>query len=129
MDFNDREMKVLLQALHRYRGEVSGATQEEQNKYASVEAVIAKIEGKLGPMRSEKTRFDREMDESLSVLRTGRAGLAKGRQPPPEEPAAAKAAGAAPAGKKSKGALDKGASPPKVKAGAPKLGAAKRKTK
>jgi hypothetical protein len=73
MDFNDKELKVLLQALYRFRGEVSGASQSEQNKLGLVTSIIDKIEGKVGPTRAEHTRFDEEMARSLSVLMTGRA--------------------------------------------------------
>ena len=49
MDFNDKELRVLLQALYRYRGEVSGASQSEQNKFTLVASVIDKIEDEGGP--------------------------------------------------------------------------------
>jgi hypothetical protein len=108
MDFSDKELRVLLQALYRFRGEVSGASQSEQNKLTLVASVIDKIETKVGPLTVERTRFDREMDESLAVLKTGKMGLAKAA--------------------KSKSELDKEGEGPKVKgsAGAPK--AAKGKT-
>jgi len=77
MDFSDKELKVLLQALYRFRGEVSGASQTEQNKLGLVSAVIDKIETKVGPLTPERTRFDREMDESLAILKTGKMGAAK----------------------------------------------------
>jgi hypothetical protein len=77
MDFNDKELKVLLQALYRFRGEVSGASQSEQNKFGIVVSVIDKIESKVGPLTAERTRFDREMDESLEILKTGKMGAAK----------------------------------------------------
>jgi hypothetical protein len=77
MDFSDKELRVLLQALYRFRGEVSGASQSEQHKFELVASVIDKIEKKTGPIRAERTGFDREMEESLSVLTTGRAGAAK----------------------------------------------------
>jgi hypothetical protein len=77
MDFSDKEFRVLLQALYRFRGEVSGASQSEQNKLAFVASVIAKIESKVGPLTAERTGFDREMDESLAILKTGKMGLAK----------------------------------------------------
>lgn len=77
MDFSDKELKILLQALYRFRGEVSGASQSEQSKLALVASVIAKIESKIGPLTAERTRFDREMDESLAILKTGKMGLAK----------------------------------------------------
>ncbi len=71
MTFTKEEQKVLLQALYRFRGDVSGASQSEQNKYALVEAVIEKIEREAGPLSPERTRFDREMEENLSVLARG----------------------------------------------------------
>jgi hypothetical protein len=77
MEFSDKELKVLLQALYRFRGEVSGASQSEQNKLGLVSSVIDKIEGKVGPARAERTRFDEEMAKSLSVLTTGRTGAPK----------------------------------------------------
>jgi len=72
MDFTREELRILLQALYRFRGDVSGASQSEQNKYALVEGVIGKIEEESGPFAAERTRFDREMEENLSVL--GRGG-------------------------------------------------------
>ncbi len=77
MDFSDKELKVLLQSLYRLRGETSGASQSEQNKLALVVSVIDKIESKVGPLKAERTRFDREMDESLAILKTGKMGLSK----------------------------------------------------
>ena len=77
MDLSDRELKILLQALYRFRGEVSGASQSEQNKLGLVTSIIDKIEGKVGPVKAERTRFDEEMERNLSVLTTGRAGAAK----------------------------------------------------
>jgi hypothetical protein len=104
MDFSDKELRVLLQALYRFRGEVSGASQSEQNKLTLVASVIDKIETKVGPLTAERTRFDREMDESLAVLKTGKMGLAKAA--------------------KAKSELDKEGEGPKVKGsasgGAPK---------
>jgi hypothetical protein len=82
MDFSGREMKVLLQALYRFRGEVSGASQSEQNQLELVNSVIGKIEEKSGPLSAERSSFDREMAESLSVLTTGRAGARKAAPPP-----------------------------------------------
>jgi hypothetical protein len=100
MDFSDKELKILLQALYRFRGEVSGASQSEQSKFALVVSVIDKIESKVGPLTAERTRFDREMDESLAILKTGKMGLAKAA--------------------KSKGELDKAGDAAKVKKGAAK---------
>jgi hypothetical protein len=122
MDFSDKELKVLLQALYRFRGEVSGATQAEQNKFGSVQTVIGKIEAEVGPLRPERTRFDLDMEESLSVLKTGHAGVgaaARGKAKSAEAPEAAKKVGKV---AKAKAALDKGAAGPKVKKG---IGAAK----
>ena len=121
MDFSDKEMRVLLQALYRYRGEVSGASQSEQNKSALVASVIEKIEATAGPLTAERTRFDREMDESLAILRTGMMATAK----------PAKAAGdldkpvATP---KVKGSAVKASSAPKAKAKAKAPAAAKKAT-
>lgn len=98
MDFSDKEMKVLLQALYRFRGEVSGASQSEQNKYGVVSSVIDKIEAKVGPVRAERTRFDEEMEENLAVLATGRAGASRERARASAEPE-----------------LDNGGASPKVK--------------
>ncbi|HTX72388.1 MAG TPA: hypothetical protein VMC79_06135 [Rectinemataceae bacterium] len=111
MDFNDKELKVVLQALYRFRGEVSGFSQSEQNKLSLVEGVIGKIEGKVGPVTAERTRFDREMEESLAVLKTGRAGAAKAAA------AAGPGSGGAKAANKAAPALDKKAASPKVKKG------------
>lgn len=118
MDFSDTEMKVLLQALYRYRGEVSGASQSEQNKSALVGSVIEKIEAKAGKLTAERTRFDREMDESLAILKTGKMGSAKSAK---EEDELDKA-GAAP---KVKGSAVKAASASKAKAKAPSAKAKK----
>lgn len=109
MDFSDRELKVLLQALYRYRGDVSGATQSEQNRAGTVGSIIAKIEGEVGPAKADRTSFDREMDESLAVLKTGRAGAAKARSKAAAEQEPAKAG----LGAKT-AALDKAAPAPKV---------------
>jgi hypothetical protein len=131
MDFSDKELKVLLQALYRFRGEVSGASQTEQNKFGVVSSVIDKIESKVGPLKVERTRFDREMDESLSILATGRMGAAKAARETREKAeldkemsapkvmkGAGKSAGPKPAaakGKKSAGAAKAAASKPKSK--------------
>jgi len=77
MDFSDKELKVLLQALYRFRGEVSGGSQSEQNKLGLVSSIIDKIEEKAGPVRAEHTLFDEEMAKSLSVLATGRTSASK----------------------------------------------------
>jgi|GEM_PF-1447743 len=126
MDFSDKELKVVLQALYRFRGEVSGFSQSEQNKLGLVEGVIGKIEGKVGPARAEKTRFDREMEESLAVLKTGRAGTAKAASAAKRESAQAAAprAKAAPRAPKAAGALDKSAGASKVKRSAAPKGVA-----
>ncbi|NOY08816.1 MAG: hypothetical protein GXP33_08230 [Spirochaetes bacterium] len=79
MDFTEKELKILLQSLTRYRGEVAGATQAERNRLESVEKVIGKIEGEIGPLKAERTPFDREMEESLSVLKKGREPSKKKR--------------------------------------------------
>jgi hypothetical protein len=110
MDFSDRELKVLLQALYRFRGEVSGATQAERAKAELVASAIARIESEAGPLRAEKTLFDREMEENLAVLKTGRAGAARARKASSAEGGAAE--------------LDNGPASPKVKASAAR-GAAK----
>lgn len=116
MDFSDSELKVVLQALYRFRGEVSGFSQTEQNKLGLVETVIGKIEGEVGPVKAEKTRFDREMEESLAVLKTGRAGTGKAKAAvaTPKKTATAKSV-AKPA--KAKTPLDKAKAAPKVKKG------------
>jgi hypothetical protein len=104
MDFSDKEMKVLLQALYRYRGEVSGASQSEQNRYGIVLSIIDKIEGEVGPATAERTRFDEEMAKSLSVLATGRTGSSERSRKAGRE-----------ARREAKGELDKGKALPKVK--------------
>jgi hypothetical protein len=129
MVFTKEEQRILLQALYRFRGEVSGASQSEQNKYAMVEEVISKIEDESGPLTVERTRFDREMEENLSVLargggRTARGALDKEAAAPKVESrtraAAGKAAGKTVARKKPEPAAKAG-----KKAGAPKAGGAK----
>lgn len=122
MDFSDKELKVVLQALYRFRGEVSGFSQTEQNKLGLVEGIIGKIEDKVGPVTAEKTRFDREMEESLAVLKTGRAGAAKAVSAPKGNPAK-------PTGAKAGTALDKSAGAPKVKRSAAPKGAASKAKK
>lgn len=101
MDFSGREMKVLLQALYRFRGEVSGASQSEQNQLELVNSVIGKIEGESGPLTAERSSFDREMAESLSVLATGRAGARKAEGSGAKAAPAPKAATKKPAEKKT----------------------------
>jgi len=129
MNFTKEEQRILLQALYPFRGEVSGASQSEQNKYAMVELVISKIEDESGPLTVEKTRFDREMEENLSVLARGggwpaRGELDKEAAPPKVESrtkaAGGKAAAKAPARKKAAPAAKAG-----KKAGAPGTGGAK----
>jgi len=134
MDFTKEEQRILLQALYRFRGDVSGASQSEQNKYALVESVIARIEDESGPLTVEKTRFDREMEENLSVL--ARGGAWQSRTTLDKEAAAPKVeskarAGAAktarkPApGKKAAPAARTGAARTASKKSAPKAGASK----
>ena len=84
MDFSDKELKVLLQSLYRLRGEVSGASQSEQNRLELVVSVIDKIESKVGPLKAVRTGFDREMDASLAILKTGKMGLSKGTKAVPD---------------------------------------------
>lgn len=129
MDFNDRELKVVLQALYRLRGEVSGFSQSEQNKRGLVETVIGRIETKVGPLAFEKTKFDREMEESLSVLKTGRAGVTKPKAAAKEE-APAKSAAKKVAAKAKAPIAKKAAAPKAVKRASAKPAAAKpRKSK
>jgi hypothetical protein len=120
MDFSDKELNVLLQALYRFRGEVSGASQSEQNKLGVVASVIDKIEAKVGPIKAERTRFDRDMEESLSVLKTGKMGAAKAAK----EKAELDKEGDAPK-------VNRSAAPTKAKKGlgAGKAGASKTKSK
>ena len=66
MDFNEKELKLALQALYRLRGDVAGASQEERNKLDSVEKLIGKIENAVGPAKPEKTKFDREIEKDLA---------------------------------------------------------------
>ena len=77
MDFLKKELKLLLQSLYHYRGKVSGATQSEQNKLGTVQAVIDKIEAEIGPLTPELTPFDRQMEEPLSVLKKGKVSSKK----------------------------------------------------
>jgi hypothetical protein len=133
MDFSKEEQRILLQALYRFRGDVSGASQSEQNKYALVEGVIGKIEEESGPLTAERTRFDREMEENLSVLSRGgewprKGGLDKeGASPKVEsragKPAAKSAKKPAPA-KKAAPAAKSGAAKSAKRSGAPKAGGA-----
>ncbi len=126
MDFSDKELKILLQALYRFRGEVSGASQSEQNTFGLVASVIDKIETRVGPLTAERTGFDREMEESLSVLKTGRAGAAKAAKAKAEldkKDVAPKVKVSAAASKTKKAAK----APPKAKkaSGSKKAGSAK----
>ncbi len=77
MNLDEKELKLLLKALYKFRSEVSGATQSEMNKLKEVEAVITKIEEEVGPIRNAKTSFDREMEENLSVLDKGKSSSRK----------------------------------------------------
>jgi hypothetical protein len=129
MVFTKEEQRILLQALYRFRGEVSGASQSEQNKYAMVEEVIAKIEDESGPLTAERTRFDREMEENLSVLARGgdwpaRGELDKAAAAPKVESRAGAAAGKA-GGKAAARKKPAPAAKASKKAGAPKAGGAK----
>jgi hypothetical protein len=67
MELSDKELKTVLTALYRFRGDVSGASQAERNKLETVEALIGKIEAKVGAPSVERTAFDRQMEENLSV--------------------------------------------------------------
>lgn len=132
MDFTKEEQRILLQALYRFRGDVSGASQSEQNKYALVESVIARIEEESGPLTAERTRFDREMEENLSVLARGgawpsKAALDKEAAAPKVESraVAAKAARKPASGKKAAPASRTGAAKSAGKKGSPKAGASK----
>ena len=123
MDFSDKELKVLLQALYRFRGEVSGASQSEQNKLELVSSIVEKIEGKVGPARAERTRFDEEMAKNLAVLSTGRAGSAgkaaeldKGTASPKVKKASSLRAASAGKGK-AKGTRSKATGPKKAGSG------------
>jgi hypothetical protein len=121
MDFSDKELKVLLQSLYRFRGEVSGASQSEQNKLGLVATVIDKIEAKVGPLTAERTRFDREMDESLAILKTGKMGVAKAARAKAQAESDAAAAGlVARAGSAKAGAAKPQAAKAKTSATEPK---------
>jgi hypothetical protein len=92
MEFSDRELKTMLQSLYRFRGEVSGPSQSERNKLDAVEDIIAKIEGKVGVLKSEKTAFDREIAEHLSVI-TKDGKKASAKDPKDTKPTARKKQG------------------------------------
>jgi hypothetical protein len=92
MDFSQRELKLVLSSLYRFRGEVSGVSQAERNKLANVEKLIDKIEAETGPMKISVTSFDREIERGLAST-----GLTKKAAAPKTR---TKAAGAT----KSKGA-------------------------
>ncbi len=68
MEFTARELKMLLSALYKFRSEVSGFSQAERGKLEQAEAVISKIESEIGPLKAEKTVFDRQMEENLSSI-------------------------------------------------------------
>ncbi len=72
MEFTEKELKIVLQAVNRYLGEISGATQAERNRMEAVKKIKDKIEGEIGPLKPELTPFDKKMEESLSVLKTGK---------------------------------------------------------
>ncbi len=77
MEFMKKELKLLLQSLYHYRGKVCGAAQSEKNKLETVQAVIDKIEADIGPLTPELTPFDRQMEEALSVLKSGKVSKKK----------------------------------------------------
>lgn len=82
MEFAAKELKVLLQALYKQRGYVSGASQAERNTLGTVQKIIDKIEKEIGPLKPAKTVFDREMEKGLSALkRVGKSVLPKKRKP------------------------------------------------
>jgi hypothetical protein len=77
MDFQKKELKMLLQALYHYRGKVSGATQSERHKLETVQGIISKIEEDIGPLTPELTPFDKQMEEALSILKKGKVSNKK----------------------------------------------------
>jgi hypothetical protein len=82
MEFAAKELKVLLQALYKQRGYASGASQAERNTLATVQKIIEKIEGEIGPLKPARTVFDKEMDKSLSSLKkVGKTATPKRRKP------------------------------------------------
>lgn len=101
-----------------------------------VERVIGKIEREAGPLSAERTKFDREMEESLSVLSRGGAWppaageLDKAPSPPKVESRARAPSGKAaiprraPAKAKAKAGAKAPAAKKAKKAGAPKSGGA-----
>ncbi len=72
MELSEKELKIVLQSLKNYLGEVAGATQAQRNKMEAVQKIIDKIEGEIGPLKPELTPFDKKMEESLSVLKKGK---------------------------------------------------------
>ncbi len=72
MELSEKELKIVLQSLKSYLGEVAGATQAQKNKMEAVQKIIDKIEGEIGPLKPEITPFDKKMEESLSVLKKGK---------------------------------------------------------
>jgi hypothetical protein len=105
MDLSQRELKLVLSSLYRFRGEVSGVSQSERNKLANVEKLIDKIEAETGPMKISVTSFDREIEKGLAST-----GLAR-----KEKPAAPKAR-AKPAGAAAKKAVAASKAAPRKKA-------------
>jgi hypothetical protein len=82
MELTQKELKLALQSLYRFRGEVSGVSQSERNKLANVERLIAKIEEGIGPLKVTITSFDREIEKGLASSRSA------AKTPPKKTPAA-----------------------------------------
>lgn len=95
MDLSQRELKLVLSSLYRFRGEVSGVSQAERNKLANVEKLIDKIEAETGPMKISVTSFDREIERGLAstgLTKEKKAAGKKARSKPAGASGAAKSA-------------------------------------
>lgn len=71
MTFNNKELKTILKSLYKGRGEISGGSQSSQLKINEFNKIINRIEDEIGPYQAEKTEFDKQMEKSLNVLKTG----------------------------------------------------------
>ena len=71
MTFNNKELKTILRSLYKGRGEISGGSQSSQLRINEFNELINKIEGEIGPYQAEKTEFDKQMEQSLNILKTG----------------------------------------------------------
>jgi vacuolar-type H+-ATPase subunit I/STV1 len=68
IDFDDKELEIILKCLNEGKVKFSGITQEEQNTRAEIELIISKIQSKV-QLKVKQTSFDKEIAEQLSVTK------------------------------------------------------------